>query len=145
LIEHVIDGLTPQVEDIVIVGRRWPGIKSVADQPAKQLGPLGGLCGALHHAQVGHYDAVLSAPCDTLPIPPDMTSLFPPLGGVIEGWPLLGLWPVALASTLDRHLAASGNRSVMRWIEQANLVVVAPPCPLRNFNTPDDLEGFSFP
>jgi molybdenum cofactor guanylyltransferase len=143
LIAHVIDGLRPQVRDIVIVGRSWPGIASVADLPEPELGPLGGLCGALHHARESDFDAVLSAPCDTLPVPPDMASLFPPDGGVIDGWPLLGLWPVALASRLDRHLAGMGNLSMMRWIEQASLAAIAPPCPLHNFNTPGDLEGFA--
>jgi molybdenum cofactor guanylyltransferase len=145
LIDHVIDGLKPQVETIVIVGRDWPGMRSVADRPAPDLGPLGGLCGALHLAKAGGFDAVLSAPCDTLPVPTDMPSFLPLSGGVIEGWPLLGLWPVALTSTLDLHLAGSGNRSMMGWIKQAGLAIIAPPCCLRNFNTPADLEGFELP
>lgn len=138
IIDHVVDALRPQCERLVIVGRQWPGIETVPDYPEPGLGPLGGLCGALRQASRYGFSHVLSAPCDSLPIPSD---LVPRLGdgGVFEGWPLIGLWPVAFAPLLSAHLQQTGDRSVYSWLRTSGLPEVPPPDGMANINTPDDL------
>ena len=74
LLDHVADGLRGQVDALVVVGRDWRGMESIADRPGPDQGPLGGICAALHHAQENGFDAVLTAGCDTLPVPEDLLS-----------------------------------------------------------------------
>src|SRR5579872_4815856 len=72
MLEWVIDALAPQVDDVIICGRASPGRISVAYRPRPDLGPLGGLNAALHHAAANGFDAVLSVPCDTPRLPADL-------------------------------------------------------------------------
>jgi len=134
LIEHARAALAPHVDRIVVVGRDIP------DRPAPGLGPLGGLCAALHQAADGK---VLTVPCD-VPFPP--AALFAALQGapVICGdHPVFGLWPGALAATLDDWLAAGRNRSIRAFAEAvgARSVVIAEP--IRDIDTPADLAALS--
>ncbi len=50
LIDRVAAALAPQVDALIVVGRDHPGLTAVADRPAPDLGPLGGIAGALHYA-----------------------------------------------------------------------------------------------
>ena len=47
LLDHVADALRPSCAQLIVVGRTWPGLETIADYPAPGLGPLGGLAGAL--------------------------------------------------------------------------------------------------
>ena len=138
LIEHVADGLRPQVETLVVAGRAYPLLTSIDDRPAPGLGPLGGLCGALDYAQANGYDAVLSAPCDATVVPP-LGELLPATGGVLRGWPLFGLWPTGVADMLHDHLTRTQNHSVYGWIAAADIPQFPAPAGLVNVNRPDDL------
>lgn len=138
IIAHVAAALRPQCDRLVIVGRKWPGIETVPDYPAPRLGPLGGLCGALRLAQEDGYSHLLTAPCDTLPVPDDLIARFGD-GGAFEGWPLIALWPTQLASELSTHLERSSDRSVRTWLRRAGLTLHPAPDGLANINTPDDL------
>ena len=40
LFDHVVGALSPQVADIVLCGRDWPGFDSLDDRPEPGLGPL---------------------------------------------------------------------------------------------------------
>lgn len=144
LIDHVADAMRVQVEALVVVGRNWPGLSMLADRPAGALGPLAGLNAALHHAQAAGFDGVLTAGCDTLPIPSDMVVL---LAGAepafLDGHYLLGWWPVRLADPLDAHLANGHDRSMRRWIATCNARAIAPPLVLNNLNTPADLAVYA--
>lgn len=138
LIEHVADGLRSQVCDLIVVGRPYPGFRFVADEPASGLGPLGGLCGALLHGETGGFDAVMTAPCDAVTVP-DLRGLLPATGGVVSGWPLFGLWPVAHAQPLLDHLEKGGDRSVFGWVAAAGMPEFPAPTGLVNINRPADL------
>ena len=142
LIDHVADALRPQVATMVVCGRRWPGLDGLADRPAPDLGPLGGLCAALAHAQATGHDAVLSVGCDVLPVPADLAARLGDAPAHVEGQPLFGLWPATLAGELERHLAEGGSRSVRSWIARAGARAVALDTVLHNLNTPDDLAKF---
>lgn len=143
LLDHVADALHPQVSELVVVGRTWPGIAHVADRPAPGLGPLAGLCGALHHAAEAGHAAVLSAPCDALPLPPDLLSRFPEGGGAADGCYLLGLWPVGLLGSLENWLAGSGDRSMRAWIAARGLPLVRLPITPENFNSEAALRAYA--
>ena len=132
LIDRVADGLRPQVAALVIVGRDWPRLARVEDRPAPDMGPLGGLCGALHHAGAHGFDAVMTAGCDVLPVP----SLWE--YGIIDGHYLFGLWPASLAAALDHHLATQTNHSMRHWIVKSGAETIHAPHPFYNLNTRAD-------
>ncbi len=116
LIDHVIAALAPQAEALVICGRDYPGYIGIADLPAPGLGPLGGLCAALHHAAATWHDAVLCAPCDTPGLPHDLAARLGAGPAVVLGQRSIGLWPAALAPRLLAMLEDCGERSIRRWI-----------------------------
>src|SRR3546814_19588934 len=69
LLYHVIDALQPQVDTLVMCGRKWPELACLADRPEPDQGPLAGLCAALHPARENDFQAVLTAGCETLLVP----------------------------------------------------------------------------
>ncbi len=138
LIDHVAEGLRPQVDALIICGRDWPELVSVADRPAPHLGPLGGLCAALHYGATHDFDAVVSAGCDVLPIPE-----FAATSGFISGHYLFGHWPVSLAAQLDEHLARESNLSLRHWIAACDLRALVSDTDFHNLNTPDDIARYA--
>ena len=148
LIDHVDDALRPQVDALIVCGRIWPGLDSVADRPAPDMGPLGGLNAALHAAQHKGFDMVLTAGCDVLPVPTfsrhhglDPGSGFLPR--VIKGQPLFGLWPASLAPQLEDHLATQTDRSMRHWIAIIGAREVECDIAFHNLNTRDDFALYS--
>ncbi len=143
VLDHVIEGMMPQCDELVICGRSWRSLESVADWPAPDMGPLGGLNAALHMAMVQGYDTVLSTGCDVLPVV-DCGLLLGSDGQAryIEGHYLCGLWPAVLSATLDRYLRSADNYSVRGWIAHIGAQAVSDPRPIYNLNTPEDLAAF---
>nr|WP_295659366.1 molybdenum cofactor guanylyltransferase [Polymorphobacter sp.] len=138
LIEHVISRLRRQVSDLVVVGRDYPGEASIPDRPAPGLGPLGGLCAALHHADAGGYDAVLTSGCDLPELPLDLRDALGEGSAFVIGQPLLAVWPSALAGVLDLHLARSSDRSLRGWVALTGARGVDLG-PIWNVNRPTDI------
>jgi molybdopterin-guanine dinucleotide biosynthesis protein A len=138
LIDLVISRMRPQVSDLVVVGRDHPGEASIPDRPAPGLGPLGGLCAALHRAAAGGYDAVLTSGCDLPELPLDLREALGEAPAFALGQPLLALWPAALAGVLDLHLARSTDRSLRGWVALTGARAVDLG-PIRNVNRPGDL------
>lgn len=144
LIEHVADALAGQVETIAVVGRSWPGLAMLDDRPEGAFGPLAGLNAALQRARDAGLDGVLSAGCDTLPIPADAAALLMgPTPAYFDGHFLFGWWPSGLLSLLEQHLAEERDRSMRGWIARCGARAVTPPAALHNINTPADLEAYS--
>jgi molybdenum cofactor guanylyltransferase len=143
LLDHVVDALRPQTDAIVVAGRIWPGIPTVTDLPASNLGPLGGLAGALDYAQRGGYDAVLSSGCDLLGVPHDLIKQLGTGPVVFDKLPIVGLWPAAHADQLVAWLAEPGNRSVYRFADHINARRVTMPASITNVNTAFDLESYA--
>lgn len=143
LLEHVVDALRGQVEDVVVVGREWPGLEALADRPAGALGPLAGLNAALRYARTRGMNGVLTAGCDTLPVPADLAAR---LVGVqpafLEGHFLLGWWPVGLAGLIEAHLGEENDRSLRDWIARCAAQAIAAPAVLYNLNTAADLAAY---
>jgi molybdopterin-guanine dinucleotide biosynthesis protein A len=135
LIEHAIAALVVRTEAVIVCGREhgdW-----VPDRPEPGLGPLGGICAALHAAAERGYGAVLTAPCD-VPWLPELP--FEGAGYAAE-MPVIGLWSAGLAPGLDAFLAEGDDRAVRRWAREAGVPAVSVPG-LANFNTPGDLDAY---
>jgi molybdopterin-guanine dinucleotide biosynthesis protein A len=142
LLDHVADGLRPQVEALVVAGREWPGLVAVPDWPAAGLGPLGGLAGALQYAQTRGFGALLSCSCDVLGLPDDLIVQLGSGPAIVEDMPIVGLWPCQLADKLTSWLAEPDNRSVYRFADHISARRVTLAYPLTNVNAQSDLVKF---
>jgi len=85
LIQHTINRLKPQVNEIIINANREIaqyetfGLKVVQDELENFAGPLAGISLGLKYAA---NDLVLSVPCDSPLLPPDLTEIL--LKGMLE-------------------------------------------------------------
>jgi len=143
LLEHAAAAIAPHVEAVVICGRTAEGMTGLADRPAPDMGPLGGLNAALHHAVAQGYDAVLTTGCD-MPLYPAALAeaLIGEGASVLKGQQLAGYWPAPLAAELDTHLAEENNRSIYGWLKRIGArIVERPDIVLHNINRPEDLAG----
>ena len=143
LIDHAIGILEPRVDAVVVCGREWGGLLSLADLPAPGLGPLGGIAAALAHAEENGFDSVLTIACDMPHVPAEvLDGLLRAAPSYCADAPILGHWPAELALALQSHLGAHKAQrsllSIRRWAEAAGAVPIAAPG-LRNVNTPADL------
>jgi molybdopterin-guanine dinucleotide biosynthesis protein A len=143
LIEHAALMLRSKCDDVVVCGRQAApaDLTVIADRPAPGLGPLGGLCGALHHADANGYDAVLTVGCDTPEMPQAVLDalIVQRHACYVRQMPIVGWWPVALAEPLARHLATDGDRSVRGWGASVDAIAIDAMGDIPNINRPDDL------
>jgi molybdopterin-guanine dinucleotide biosynthesis protein A len=139
LLAHAAEALGRHAQAVVLCGRTIAGFMCLADRPAADLGPLGGLNAALHHAAGHGFAGVLCTGCD-MPVFPDALAqvLIGEGPAIVEDQYLIGYWPVSLAPMLDAHLAERGDRSVRGWLTVAQPRVVPAP-QLPNINTQEDL------
>ncbi len=141
LLDHVADRLDAQCDAVLVCGRAWGDRPWVADRPLPGLGPLGGLCAALHYGLAHGFDMVVTAGCDTLPVP--MIAGGGSEAAVVAGHYLFGQWPVALAPLLDAHLAATGDRSMRHWMRVAGARQIPVLATLHNLNTQADFRHYA--
>ncbi|MBC9032242.1 NTP transferase domain-containing protein [Sphingomonas sp. JC676] len=108
------------------------------------LGPLAGINAALHCAAARSLDAVLTAPCDTPSLPPDiaerLTAAVPAV--FVESMPVTGLWPAAFAAALDAY-ARSNDGSVRGWGREVEALPYILDEILPNVNSLADLNRLS--
>ncbi len=139
LIDRVAASLAAQCEAIVVCGREEAGFTCIPDRPGPDMGPLGGLNAALHHAQDHGFDAVLAAPCDVPNLPHDLAGQLSGEGAaIVTGQQVVGLWPAKLGTALDSFLQAGGRR-IYEFVDEAGAREVPLDPPLRNVNRPEDL------
>ncbi len=139
VIAHVHSALQQQTTDVILCGRDWNGLRSLADRPEGGLGPLAGLNAALAHGLASGFDLVLAVPVDVLPLPADLVERLARPPSVLARQRSIGLWPAQLAPLLDAHLAA-GHRSFASWIARSGAVQVDDAAlGLHNINRPEDL------
>jgi molybdenum cofactor guanylyltransferase len=138
LLDHVVMGVYRHVKHLVIAGKDWRDFDAVDDGVFAGEGPLAGLYAALRHAEANGFDAVLTAPCDVLPVP-NLTALAGDSPANLIGQPLFGFWPVALAPVLEMHLSSQPDRSMRRWIALCGARQVEAATTLYNLNTPAEL------
>ena len=145
LIEHAIASLEPHVAGVVVCGRDDPRWTCLADRPAPDLGPLGGLAAALLHAREQGFDAVLSTGCDMPSLPAALVEALIGEGpAIVAGQQLIGFWPASLADRLIDHLEQCPSRSIRAWMAVSRPREIAPHGdPLPNINRPEDLIDWS--
>lgn len=141
LLDHAVAAITPHVEAVVVCGRDVEGMTCLADRPAPDMGPLGGLSAALHHAVEEGFDAVLTTGCD-MPVYPAALAeaLVGDCAAVLKGQQLAGFWPASLAVEMDAHLAEDNNRSIYGWLDRIGARIVdRTDIVLPNINRQEDL------
>ena len=144
LIEHVIAGIAPQVQSLVLCGRSTPGYRCLTDRPREGLGPLGGLAAALYYARGQGFDGVLTSACDTPLIPPDLADhLAGRESAIVMDQPLLGYWPSSLAVDLDEFLSCGYGRAMKDWALWTGARRVHLNSAIPNINTMSDLANLS--
>lgn len=141
LIDHVVDAVVPQVDALIVVGRDHAGLKGVPDRPAPDLGPLGGIAAALHHACAHGFSHVLTVPCDTPFVPRDLHRRLSAVGpaAFLPELPVVGLWPVDANPTLHAMLRGPGSRSVRAFADWIGAEPITAGVEIANVNTPGDL------
>lgn len=145
LLDHVADALRPQCAELVVAGREWPGIISIADIPENGQGPLGGLAGALDYAKRNGFDAVLSCGCDLLGLPDDLAAQLGYAPAIFDELPIIGLWPADIAETLTIWMSDPANRSVYRFADHIGARRLPTPASITNVNRAFDLVAPAFP
>jgi molybdenum cofactor guanylyltransferase len=143
LIDHVADGLRPQVDVLIVVGREWKGLVSIPDMPKPQMGPLGGLCAALEYAENYGFDLVLTSGCDTLPVANYQKLEADHAPSVVLGQRLSGVWPSLLYRHLRCHLTSETNWSVRHWMAICGAAEVDVGVEFHNLNRIADLSKLS--
>ena len=146
LLEHAVAVIAPHVETVVVCGRAMEGVTGLPDRPAPDMGPLGGLNAALHHAASQGLGGVLTIGCDMPVYPAALAEALTGDGAaVLKGQQLAGFWPASLAGELDAHLAEENNRSVYGWLERIGARIVdRADIVLPNINRPEDLDGLRY-
>jgi molybdopterin-guanine dinucleotide biosynthesis protein A len=145
MLDHVADRLRGQCEALVVAGRDWPEMTRVDDLPGPGLGPLGGLAGALAHAQSAGFDAVLTSSCDLPALPADLLALLGAPDALLQRQPTIGLWSAGRAELLRDYLASGRSRSVRAWADAIGASMVVFEEDMANINTPEDLATYYLP
>ena len=137
LIQHVIQRLTPQVDEIIINANRGInqyqalGYPVIADEISGFSGPLAGFCLGLKHAK---HDFILTVPCDSPLLPLDLASRL--LAALIENnadiaiatsngdtHPVFCLCKKNLLGSLEDYLN-NGGRKVSAWQKEQEYIQV---------------------
>lgn len=157
MVSHVLARLRPQVQDLLINANRNTssyaglGARVVADRMPEFPGPLAGMASGLAAAETPW---VVSAPCDSPLIPPDLVDR---LRCALEAedadlavvetagrlQPVFALLPVRLLADLEACLA-DGERKIDRWFRRHRMAVADfSDCPQAfiNVNTPEERDA----
>jgi len=124
---------------VVVAGRDGAPVPVIADRPHAGMGPLGGLCGALHHGFERGFDAVLSIPVDGFDLPADLVGELSPAPAFAHDAQVIGLWPVAARGPLDALLAEDTVHSLRAFAARIGARAVHLSRLPGNINTPADL------
>ncbi|MGB0797748.1 MAG: molybdenum cofactor guanylyltransferase MobA [Planktomarina sp.] len=163
LIDHVMDRISPQVDQLAINAngdpKRWVtlNLPVLADDVADFPGPLAGVLAGMDWAATAGADHIVTVAADTPFFPDDLVPRLllasqdqgkpialaaTPTNGKIYRHPTFGLWPVSLRDDL-RAALADGVRKVVQWSDCHGTALAEFPVhrfdPFFNINTPDDL------
>jgi molybdopterin-guanine dinucleotide biosynthesis protein A len=137
--ERLIDvaraALAGQCDAVAVIGRDG----GVPDWPAPSLGPLGGVAGALRHAEAEGHHLVLTCGVDSVGLPGDLVERLSLAPAYVLGQPVIGLWPVEALAALEARLAGPGSHSMRAFADGIGARGVDLHLPLANVNTRADL------
>ncbi|APZ98679.1 molybdenum cofactor guanylyltransferase [Sphingopyxis sp. QXT-31] len=140
LLDHAIRALAPHVDTVVVAGRAMPGRPMIADWPASDLGPMGGIAGALRYAESQGFNQLLCISVDCVRLPEDLRTLLEPGPAYLASQPVIGLWPVSLRAEIEAQLTTSDDRSVRRFGNRVGARAVACDFVPPNVNSVADLD-----
>lgn len=135
LIDLACASLAEQCDEVVVVGRNG----GIPDWPAPGLGPLGGVAGALRHAEAAGHHLVLTCGVDSVGLPGDLVERLSLAPAYVVGQPVIGLWPVKALPALAERLAGSGSHSMRAFANGIGARGVDLHSTLANVNTRGDL------
>lgn len=136
LLGHAVAALRPHCDALVIVGRD----DGVADWPRPDMGPLGGIAGALRHAASDGFDQLLTAPVDCVRLPADLRALLEPAPAFLDTQPVIGLWPVGTLDALQAILADGRDLAVRAYARMIGARAVQSDFVPPNINSIADLD-----
>jgi molybdopterin-guanine dinucleotide biosynthesis protein A len=132
--------LEPWCDEVVVIGRPDDRGGGIADLPRPDLGPLGGIAGALDHGATHGFRCVLTISCDMPRLPAGLIeALLRRAPSFCDDAPVLGHWPAALGAQLLGWIETAPDRSVRGWARNIGAIPIPSPEPLANVNTPEDL------
>jgi len=153
-IQHVLEHISPQVDDIVISANRNADIykkysdKVISDTVDDFQGPLAGISSCIPHC---NHEHILVLPCD-IPILPDnliarlsSTDNKLAVARAHEQRQLVFLMHASLKQSLNDYLQ-QGHHKAMSWIELQNPAIVSFECEsiaFKNINTHAELTRLS--
>ncbi|MDZ3833313.1 MAG: molybdenum cofactor guanylyltransferase [Sphingopyxis sp.] len=140
LIDHAADALRPHCDALVIVGRTHGHLTAITDRPRSDMGPLGGMAGALAYAAAQGFDAALTVPVDCVVLPADLRDSLSPASAFLTSQPVIGLWSAALAHRLDDWLACESDLAVRAFARQVGARAVQGAFVPPNVNRVEDLD-----
>lgn len=140
LLDHAAEALGRVCKEFVIVGRDVPNIRSIADWPGPNMGPLGGLAGALRFADAHGFENVLSVPVDCVSLPQELLEILAPSPSCLAGQPVIGLWPVSGIPILEEILLGDHGRSMRTFANLLEARLVESGFDPPNINSRADLE-----
>jgi molybdopterin-guanine dinucleotide biosynthesis protein A len=135
LLDHAVAALRPHCDAVIVVGR-----DEIADWPRPDMGPLGGIAGALIHAVDQGFDRVLTAPVDCVRLPDDLRTLLEPAPAFLETQPVIGLWPVTALGELRTMLEDEGDLAVRAYARRIGARAVSSDFVPPNINSVADLD-----
>jgi molybdopterin-guanine dinucleotide biosynthesis protein A len=135
LLDHALAALRPHCDAVIVVGRG-----EIADWPRADMGPLGGIAGALIHAADQGFDRVLTAPVDCVRLPDDLRALLEPAPAFLETQPVIGLWPVASIDDLRAILEDGHDLAVRAYARRIGARAVSSDFVPPNINSTADLD-----
>ncbi|ABD25181.1 molybdenum cofactor guanylyltransferase [Novosphingobium aromaticivorans DSM 12444] len=141
LLARAVEALETQCDAVVVVGRETAPARTLPDWPRADMGPLGGIAAALHHAADAGYEAVLTCAVDSVGLGDDLLEQLGPAPCYCEDQPVIGLWPANASTTLDALLEGEGRHSMRAFAETLGARPVRLKQLPANINTPADLSA----
>ena len=135
LLDHALAALRAHCDAVIVVGRG-----EIADWPRADMGPLGGIAGAMIHAADRGFDQLLTAPVDCVRLPGDLRALLEPAPAFLGTQPVIGLWPVAALSDLQAMLEDGSDLAVKAFARRIGARPVASDFVPPNVNSSADLD-----
>ncbi|KTE43583.1 MULTISPECIES: molybdenum cofactor guanylyltransferase [unclassified Sphingopyxis] len=140
LLDHAIRALEPHVDTVMVAGRAMPRQPLISDWPAPDLGPMGGIAGALRYAEGEGFDQLLCISVDCVRLPDDLRALLEPGPAYLASQPVIGLWPVSLRPEIEAQFTTSDDRSVRRFGYRIGARAIACDFAPPNVNSVADLD-----
>ncbi|MGB3797011.1 MAG: molybdenum cofactor guanylyltransferase [Alteraurantiacibacter sp.] len=139
LITRAVEALSGFCDAVIVVGREQAPAQTIPDWPRPDMGPLGGIAGALRFAEAEGYPSVLTCGVDSVALPQNLLSDLSPAPAYLETQPVIGHWNSNNASVVSAILQSEGRHSMLAFAKAANARAVKSSDAPANINTPADL------